>query len=133
MRKIPTNREQVLATWEVTKAAAKRLSDAQTNYAIKHAEEPDMQAAQKAIEAFRVEYASEYARQHAEIKCRQQLEMDAFRAERAEIKRLRESEFLDAQRCAKAISDAKEELKRAEKALDAAKKAQDRAESRLVV
>lgn len=107
MKKIPTTREQVLAAWDKTKEALSRLSVAKAKIEALPDELPDIQTLQAEIDAFRIQHAEE--------------------------KRRRESEFSAAQRLAKVISDAFAERERAEKALDAAKKAQDRAESRLVV
>lgn len=101
MKKIPTTREQVLAAWEKTKEAANRLSVA-TEHASKLPFAHDMAALQS--------------------------EMNAFRAEHAELKRRQEVEFLAAQRRTKAMLDAVEEVKRAQKALGIAKRDQEKIE-----
>lgn len=107
MRKIPTTREQVLAAWDKTKEAANRLSDAKAKLEALPDEVPDMASLQAAI--------------------------DIFRAEHAETKRRREAEFLAAQRVAKAIYDAGEEVKRAQKVLDIATRNQTQAEKNYTV
>lgn len=107
MRKIPTTREHVIAAWEKTKEAAKRLADAKAKLEALPDKVPDIAALQAAI--------------------------DIFRAEHAETKRRREAEFLAAQCLAKSIFDAGEEVLRAKKALDIATRNQVQAESRLVV
>lgn len=104
MRKIPTTREQVLATWEKTREAAKRLSDAKAKLEALPDELPDIALLEAGIVAFRAEYA--------------------------EIKHRREAEFLSAQRLAKSITDAGEEVKRAQKALDIATRNQAQAEKK---
>lgn len=119
MKKIPTTKEQVLASWEVTKQAAKRLSDAKAKLELLP-DEPDITLLQSEIDIFRAA--------HAEQANRREAEMRVFRAEHAEIKRRREAEFLAAQRIAKAIADSGEEVKRAKKAFDIATRNQEKIE-----
>lgn len=101
MRKIPTTREQVLAAWDKTREAANRLTVA-TEHVGKLPFAHDMVALES--------------------------EMNAFRLQHAEEKRRREVEFLAAQRRTKEMLDAVEEVKRAQKALDIAKRDQEKIE-----
>lgn len=105
MKKIPTTKEQVLAAWEKTKEAAKRLSDA-TEHASKLPFAHDMATLES--------------------------EMNAFRAEHAELKRRQEVEFLAAQRRTKEMLAAVEEVKRAQKAFDAATRNQEQIEKKFI-
>lgn len=102
MKKIPTTREQVLTAWEKTKEALSRLSGAKAKLESLPDEMPDIQTLQSEIDAFRIQHAEE--------------------------KRRRESEFSAAQRLAKSIYDAGEEVKRAYKALGIAKRDQEKIE-----
>lgn len=138
MRKIPTTREQVLATWEKTREAAKRLSDAKVEHATRLAAIPKLTVSQNEMDTFRAEHAErkrcreeEFLNGHfrGEHWFKAQSEMTSFRLAHAEEKRKKEAEFSAGQIALKTLKNLEVEITRAEKSLAIAQSKQDKAET----
>lgn len=137
MKKIPTTREQVLAAWEKTKAAANRLADARAKHEIQIVAMPKSTISQSEMDAFRAEHAERKRCREEEFLNRQftglnwlraQSEMTVFRLAHFEEKRKREAEFSAGQIALKALKSLEVEIERAEKSLAVVQAKQDKAE-----